>query len=168
MKISIIGSGWVGMAIGGGLTELENKVIFHDIIDKDLPNFTKDINYAVENSDASFVCVPTPTNGKGEIELSYVKEASKNIGDALANKNGYHLVVVKSTVVPETTENVVIPILEKYTRKKAGEELGVCMNLEFLTEMAKGFEHGNFIFDSGPHRFLSDAKVLMKEAIKNT
>jgi UDPglucose 6-dehydrogenase len=136
VKISIIGSGWVGTAIGRGLTNLGNKVIFHDIIDKALPNFTKDISYAVENSDVSFVCVPTPTNDKGEINLSYVKEASKNIGEALANKNEYHLVVVKSTVFPETTEKVVIPILEKYTRKKAGKELGVCMNPEFLTEIS--------------------------------
>jgi UDPglucose 6-dehydrogenase len=136
MKISIIRPGWVGTAIGRGLTNLGTGVIFHDIIDKALPNFTKDINYAIGNSDVSFVCVPTPTNDNGEIELSYVKEASKNIGEALANKNGYHLVVVKSTVVPETTEKVVIPILEKYRGKKAGEELGVCMNPEFLTEIS--------------------------------
>ena len=136
MKISIIGSGWVGMAIGGGLNDLGNEVIFHDIVDKDLPNFTKDINYAVENSDVSFVCVPTPTNDNCEIDLSYVKEASKNIGEALANKNDYHLVVVKSTVVPGTTEKVVIPILEKYRGKKAGEKFGVCVNPEFLTEIS--------------------------------
>ena len=104
-------------------TNLGNEVIFHDIVDKALPNFTKDISYAIENSDVSFVCVPTPTNDNGEIDLSYVKVVSKKIGEALTSKQNYHLVVVKSTVVPETTEKVVIPILEKYTRKKAGEEL---------------------------------------------
>ena len=115
-KVSIIGSGWVGIAIGKGFTKLECEVIFYDIINKDLPNFTKDINHAIENSDVSFICVPTPTTNEG-IDLSYVKEASKNIGKALANKDDYHLVVVKSTVVPGTTEKVVIPLLEKYLRK---------------------------------------------------
>ena len=70
MKISIIGSGWVGTAIGRGFTNLGKGVIFQDIIDKALPHFTKDINHAVENSDVSFVCVPTPTNDKGEIDLN--------------------------------------------------------------------------------------------------
>jgi UDP-glucose 6-dehydrogenase len=80
MKISIIGSGLVGTVIGRGLNELGNEVIVHDIVNRDLPNFTKDVDYAVENSIVPFVCVPTPTNDNGEIDLSYVKKASKNIG----------------------------------------------------------------------------------------
>ena len=135
-RISIIGSGWVGTIIGKGLIELGNEVIFYDVVDKNLPNFTKDINYVVMNSDISFICVPTPTSDKGEIDLNYIKEASKNIGRALASPQKYHLVVVKSTVVPKTTEEVVIPILEKYSGKKAGDDFGVCMNPEFLTEIA--------------------------------
>ena len=111
-KISIIGSGFVGERAGRGLISLGNDVIFYDIADKNLPNFTKDINYAIENSDVSFICVSTPTTNDG-IDLSYVKEAAKNIGLALALRQNYHPVVVKSTVVPGTTENVVIPILEK-------------------------------------------------------
>jgi UDPglucose 6-dehydrogenase len=119
MKISIIGSGFVGTAIGKGLIELNNEVIFYDVVDKDLPNstFTKDINYAIENSNISFICVPTPTTPEG-IDLSYIKEATKNIGIALANKDEYHLVVVKSTVVPGITEDVVILIAERYSGKK--------------------------------------------------
>jgi len=132
-KISIIGSGWVGTAIGRGFAEMGYEVIFHDVVDKALPNFTKDINYAIENSDVSFICVPTPTTRTG-IDLSYIKEATKNVGKALANKEGYYLVVIKSTVVPTTTEKAVIPMLEKYSGKKAGE-FGVCMNPEFLTEI---------------------------------
>jgi len=142
-KISIIGSGWVGTAIGKGFTEMGYEVIFYDVVDKDLLNFTKDINHAIENSDVSFICVPTPTTSD-EIDLSYVKEATKNIGKILANKDGYHLVVVKSTVVPKTTENVVIPILEKYSGKKAREgEIGVCMNPEFLTEIEHSWTEDN-------------------------
>lgn len=134
-RISIIGSGWVGMAIGKGFAGLDNEIIFYDIVDKALLNFTKDINYAIENSDISFICVPTPTNEDGEIDLSYVKDAAKNIGTILAEKDNYHVIAVKSTVVPGTTEKVVIPILEKYTGKKAGE-FGICMNPEFLTEIS--------------------------------
>ena len=80
MKISIIGSGFVGTALGKGLIELGNEVIFYDVIDKDLPNFTftKDLNHAIENSNISFICVPTPTTPEG-IDLSYIKEAAKNI-----------------------------------------------------------------------------------------
>ncbi len=138
MKISIIGSGWVGTAIGKGLIELGNEVIFYDVVDKDLPNFTKDINYAIKNSEVSFICVPTPTEENGEIDQSYIKEAAKNIGIALANKDEYHLVVMKSTVVPGTTENVVIPILEKFSGKRArAGEIGVGMNPEFLTEISR-------------------------------
>jgi UDPglucose 6-dehydrogenase len=147
-RISIIGSGFVGERVGRGLISLGHDVIFYDIVDKNLPYFTKDINYAVENSNVSFICVPTPTTNDG-IDLSYVKEAAKNVGDALTSCQKYHVVVIKSTVVPRTTENVVIPILEKYSGKKAGGLpkavsvkalqskgfFGVCMNPEFLTEI---------------------------------
>jgi len=141
MKISIIGSGFVGTALGKGLKALGNEVIFYDVVDKNLPNFTftKDINHAIKKSDISFICVPTPTNKNGEIDLSYIKEATKNIGKVLANKEGYHLVVVKSTVVSGTTEDVVMPILEKYSGKKAGIEIGACMNPEFLTEISRSW-----------------------------
>nr|QNO53211.1 hypothetical protein HNLOENAD_00011 [Methanosarcinales archaeon ANME-1 ERB6] len=118
-KISIIGSGWVGTIIGKGFSELGYEVIFYDIEDKNLPNFTRDINYAIGASSVSFICVPTPTV-KGEIYLTPIKDAAENIGKALSKKSDYHVVVVKSTVVPKTTENVVIPILEKYSGKEAG------------------------------------------------
>jgi len=132
-KISIIGSGFVGEGVGRGLMKLGHEVIFYDVLEKELPNFTDDLSYAVENSDISFICVPTPSDG--EIDLSYIREASKKIGEAIGKKDTYHLVVTKSTVVPKTTENVVLPELEKHSKKKAGE-FGVCMNPEFLTEIA--------------------------------
>ena len=110
-------------------------MIFYDVVNKNLPNFTTDITYAIESSNMSFVCVPTPTSDKGEFDLSYIKDASKNVGRAIAKKDDHHLVVIKSTVVPTTTENVVIPVLENYSEKKAGE-FGVCMNPEFLTEIS--------------------------------
>ena len=138
-KITVIGSGWVGIAIGKGFIEFGNEVIFYDVVDKDLPNFTKDINYAIENSDISFVCVPTPTSESGEIDLSYIKEATKSIGLALLKKDRYHLVVIKSTVVPGTTEKLVIPILGKYLGKKTINNIDVCVNPEFLSEISSSW-----------------------------
>lgn len=132
-KISIIGSGWVGTAVGRGFIELGHEVIFYDVVDKDLPNFTRDLRHAVENSEVSFICVPTPTTREG-IDLSYVEEAARGIGEVLADKDDYHVVVVKSTVVPTTTESVVIPILEECSGKRAGD-FGVCTNPEFMTEI---------------------------------
>ena len=161
-KISIIGSGWVGMAIGKGFNELGYEVIFHDVVDKDLPNFTRDINYAIENSDVSFISVPTPTTTEG-IDLSYVKEATKNIGVALANKDDYHLVVMKSTVVPTTTEKVVIPLLEKFSNKEVGE-FGVCMNPEFLTEIS-----GSWSKDEGTKKdFFTEDRIVIGECDKRS
>ena len=163
-KISIIGSGWVGTIIGKGFSKLGYEVIFYDIVGKNLPNFTKDIDYAVDNSDISFICVPTPTNDKGEIDLSYIKEASKNIGKALASQQKYHPVVVKSTVVPRTTEDVVIPILEKYSGKKAGEDFGVCMNPEFLTEIS-----GTWSSDKDCNKdFFSEDRIVIGEYDKRS
>ena len=163
-KISIIGSGWVGMGIGKGFAEIGYEVIFHDVVDKDLPNFTKDINYAIENSDVSFISVPTPTTSDG-IDLSYLKEASKNIGKALAKKDGYYLVVVKSTVVPGTTEEEVIPILEKYSGKSVREgEIGVCMNPEFLTEISESWSK-----DRGYKKdFFTEDRVVIGEYDKKS
>jgi UDPglucose 6-dehydrogenase len=168
MKTSIIGSGFVGTALGKGLIGLGNEVIFYDVVEKNLPNFTftKDINHAIENSVISFICVPTPTTPEG-IDLSYIKEATKNIGKVLANKEGerYHLVVVKSTVVPRTTEDVVIPILEKYSGKKAGSEIGACMNPEFLTEISGSWSK----VDEGTKKdFFTEDRIVIGEYDKKS
>ena len=163
-KISVIGSGWVGTIIGRGFSKLGYEVIFYDIVGKNLPNFTKDIDYAVDNSDISFICVPTPTNDKGEIDLSYIKEATENIGKVLSEKSDYHVVVAKSTVVPKTTEEVVIPILEKYSGKKAGEDFGVCMNPEFLTEIS-----GSWSKDKSTKKdFFSEDRIVIGEYDKRS
>jgi len=95
---------------------------------------TTDLKEAVLNSDVSFICVGTPSKTDGGIDLSQIKEASEKIGQALAKKNNYHVVVVRSTVVPGTTEELVMPNLERFSGKKAGVDFGVCMNPEFLRE----------------------------------
>ena len=162
-RISIIGSGWVGTAIGKGFTGMGYETIFYDVVNKDLPNFTMDISYAIENSDVSFISVPTPTTSEG-IDLSYIKDATKSIGEVLATKRSYQLVVVKSTIVPGSTENVVIPTLEKYSGKKAGNEIGICMNPEFLTEIS-----GTWSKDEGTKKdFFTEDRIVIGEYDKNS
>ncbi|MBI5332420.1 MAG: UDP-glucose/GDP-mannose dehydrogenase family protein [Candidatus Aenigmarchaeota archaeon] len=140
MKISIIGSGWVGAMLGTTLTK-NNEVIFFDISQKRIDelksrglNATPDIDYAINNSDLSFITVPTPEKN-GKIDLSFIEKASEMIGNAIAKKPTYHIVVVKSTVVPGTSEDTVKPILEKYSLKQVGKDIGLCMNPEFLTQI---------------------------------
>jgi UDPglucose 6-dehydrogenase len=94
---------------------------------------TDDLEAAVEASDLSLIAVGTPFDGK-RIDLTYVRRAAGEIGSALRRRAGYHVVVVKSTVVPGTTDSVVGPILEEASGKRAGVDFGVGMNPEFLTE----------------------------------
>jgi UDPglucose 6-dehydrogenase len=95
---------------------------------------TTDLENAVMGSDVSFICVGTPSRSDGSIDLSEIREVSEKIGRALAMKDNYHVVVVRSTVVPGTTEEIVIPNLERLSRKKTGVHFGVCMIPEFLRE----------------------------------
>jgi UDPglucose 6-dehydrogenase len=158
-RISVIGSGWVGTAIGLGLAELGNTMVFYDVVEKKgLPNFTRDIGYAIKNSDVSFICVPTPTNAEGAIDLSYMQDASKKVGTALADKAGYHVIAVKSTVVPGTTEQVVIPIVEQSSGKSVRRgEIGMCMNPEFLTEIS-----GSWSTEEGMKKdFFSEDRIVI-------
>jgi UDPglucose 6-dehydrogenase/GDP-mannose 6-dehydrogenase len=159
MKISIIGMGYVGLVTGVSLAEFGHKVGCIDIdeekismikngkshffepgIEKSLNKVLKngnlsiiqDVERAVLGSDISIITVGTPTvNNK--IDLSFIKKASRQIGKALEKTKKYHIVVVKSTVLPGVTEKVVKPILEKYSKKKVGS-FGLCMNPEFLRE----------------------------------
>jgi GDP-mannose 6-dehydrogenase len=89
---------------------------------------------AIEQADVSMVCVGTPSNENGSLCLDYVARAARQIGDFLGGVEAYHVVCVRSTVLPGTVENVVIPLLEQHSRRRAGERFGVCMNPEFLRE----------------------------------
>lgn len=159
MKISVIGTGYVGTVSAACFAELGHEVVCVDIdpskidmlkrgvppiyedglsellekhVGKNL-NATSDYDLAVNNSEVSFICVGTPSDHNGRIDLGIVKAASTSLGKSLRNKNGYHVIVVKSTVVPETTEKVVLPIIEKESGKILGE-FGIAMNPEFLRE----------------------------------
>ena len=159
MKVSIIGAGYVGLVTGVCLAEKGHQIVCVDvdqekvekinrgispIYEKGLKELlqkninvsltaTTDLHKSVIETDISLIAVGTPFNGK-ETDLTYVKEVAYQIGKALKTKSTYHLVVVKSTVVPGTTDQVVLPILEEASGKDAGVDFGVGMNPEFLTE----------------------------------
>jgi len=160
MRISIIGTGYVGTVTGACLAHQGNDVVCVDVdprrvkmINTGIPpvyeegleellkahagknlRATLDYDDAIAHSDISFICVPTPTDEGGKIDLRFVREASRGIGQCIKNKASYHVVVVKSTVVPQTAQSVVTPILEEASGKRAGRDFGVGMNPEFLRE----------------------------------
>jgi UDPglucose 6-dehydrogenase/GDP-mannose 6-dehydrogenase len=159
MRISVIGTGYVGLVSGVCFAEVGHECICVDIdpskVDRinrgeapiheeGLPAMLKrlaggrvrattDLRQAVLESEITFIAVGTPFDGE-RIDLRFIEEATGQIGAALREKNGYHVVVVKSTVVPGTTDQVVKPLLEQSSGKRAGIDFGVGMNPEFLTE----------------------------------
>lgn len=95
---------------------------------------TTDAKSAIDGSDISFITVGTPSRADGSIDLKHVESAARDVGSTMNDKADYHLVVVKSTVTPGTTQNLVTPILEKFSLKSCGRDFGLCMNPEFLQE----------------------------------
>ncbi len=160
MRISIIGTGYVGLVTGCCFASKGHNVLCVDIdadrvakINRGVPPIyeeeleellkkcladkllraTTDIR-EILSTDISMICVGTPSGLLEYIDLKYVEEVSMRIGELLREKNDFHVVVVKSTVVPGTTSYMVQPILEIRSGKKAGKDFGVCMNPEFLRE----------------------------------
>lgn len=159
MKVSIIGSGYVGLVSGVCLAEKGHQVICVDIdqnkveqINKGIPpiyeegldellkknlqrdfSTTTNLHDSVKNTEISIIAVGTSSDSN-DIDLRYVREAAIQIGKVLRYKSTYHLVVVKSTVLPGTTDEVITPILEELSEKTVGSEFGICMNPEFLRE----------------------------------
>ena len=95
---------------------------------------TDDQMRAICETELSFVCVGTPSQRNGNLDLTYIRRVCEQIGEALKAKAARHTVVIRSTIVPGTMRNIVIPVLEEFSGKKAGVDFGVCNNPEFLRE----------------------------------
>lgn len=161
MRASLVGTGYVGIVTGACFAHAGHDVIMVDNIKEKVDAInagkspiyengleemiseevrrgrlkgTTNLREAVEFSDITFICVGTPALPDGSQNLAYVKAVAEEIGDAIAAKDTFHTVVVKSTVAPGTTLGIVKPILEKRTGMKAGEGFGLGMNPEFLKE----------------------------------
>ncbi len=162
LKISIIGVGYVGLCTAVGFADKGFKVMVSDydlqkaeMIQAGTPPFYepqlpellnhalvtgrlqcmfKDTEKSVLETDVSFICVGTPSNSDGSIDLQYIESASREIGQALRQKAGYHLVVIKSTVIPGTTCGPIKNLLEQESGKVCGADFGLCMNPEFLRQ----------------------------------
>jgi UDPglucose 6-dehydrogenase len=159
MKLSVLGVGYVGLVTGVCFADKGHEVACIDLdsakvaainagkspifelgldellarnIGKGL-RATLEAQQTIRDSEMTFIAVGTPFDGQN-IDLTYIKESARVIGEALRDKVGYHVVVVKSTVVPGTTDRVVRPILEQVSGKRAGVDFGLGMNPEFLTE----------------------------------
>jgi GDP-mannose 6-dehydrogenase len=95
---------------------------------------TTDAAAAVLGSDVSFACVGTPSQRNGKLDLAHIVQVCCELGRGLARKNSFHTIVLRSTVLPGTVQSVVIPALEKCSRKRAGVDFAVCYNPEFMRE----------------------------------
>ena len=161
MKVSIFGLGYVGAVSAGCLAQEGHDVLGVDpfqtkvdiinggqspIIEADISEIiasnvkagrlsaTTDHVQAIQNTELSFVCVGTPSQTNGNLDFSYIRRVCEQIGQAIKNKSARHTVVIRSTILPGTMRNIVIPVLEEASGKKAGAGFGVCNNPEFLRE----------------------------------
>ncbi|WP_035825830.1 nucleotide sugar dehydrogenase [Janthinobacterium sp. RA13] len=170
MKISIFGLGYVGAVSAGCLATDGHEVIGVDpnrtkvelinqgttpIIEKDIGEMiaatvksghlraTADVRDAVFGSDMSLICVGTPSQLNGNLDLSHVRKVCQEIGAAIREKNTFHVVVARSTMLPGSMRSLVIPTLEAASGKVAGVDFGVCNNPEFLREGTAVYDYYN-------------------------
>jgi len=161
MKISVFGLGYVGAVSGACLAELGHEVIGVDVDDFKVNTIndgnspiveeiiaeltsemvsagrlraTTDAHEAVHASELSIVCVGTPSDDSGALELDYVRRVSEEIGTAIADKDAHHTIAIRSTVLPGTVDDIVKPALESKSGKRCGEGFDVCFHPEFLRE----------------------------------
>ena len=161
MKVSVFGLGYVGTVSAACLAHDGHEVIGVDpvrtkvdlikkgqspIIEADIGEIvasaaqagrlraTEDQSQAIRETDLSFVCVGTPSQSNGNLDLRYIRRICEQIGQALKDKAARHTIVIRSTILPGTMHRIVIPTLEEFSGRKAGVDFGVCHNPEFLRE----------------------------------
>lgn len=161
MKLGIFGLGYVGAVSAGCFCKLGHEVIGVDVqavkrekimegrspvIEPGLDEIvsdavkagrlrvTADVEEAVLGTDVSMICVGTPSRRDGSLNLGYVRRVCEQIGSALRNHDGYHVVTIRSTMLPGAAEEVAIATLEETSRRKSGKDFGFCVNPEFLRE----------------------------------
>ena len=161
MKISVFGLGYVGVVSAACLARDGHRVVGVDpnpvktdlitdgkspIVEPGLEALVQagvesgrlravsDYALAVEHADLMFICVGTPGQANGKLDLSHVRRVCEQIGAELAKHSAFKVVVVRSTMLPGSMDSVAIPALEAFSRKKAGVDFGVCINPEFLRE----------------------------------
>lgn len=127
-KIEIINAGRSPI-VEEGISEL-----IGDVVKSGRLCATTDSTQAMLNSDLSLVCVGTPSNPNGSLDLRHVEQVCREIGTALKSKGERHAVVIRSTMLPGTIENTVVPALEETSGRKAVRDFGICINPEFLRE----------------------------------
>jgi GDP-mannose 6-dehydrogenase len=159
--VSVIGLGYVGAVSTGCLASLGHRVIGVDVdpvkigqiaaghaplhevgleelltkgVADGLVSATDDIVAAVANTDVTFVSVGTPTAPDGGCDMRHIRAAARGIGLGLAEKDGYHVVVMRCSIPPGTTLGVMVPEIEATSGKVAGRDFGICFNPEFLRE----------------------------------
>ncbi|MBC7869129.1 UDP-glucose/GDP-mannose dehydrogenase family protein [Candidatus Saccharibacteria bacterium] len=140
MKITIVGSGFVGQASGKGLTRHNHQVTFLDVIPETVAElqakgFTAYLpqDYKKLTTDITMFCVPTPTQGD-KIQLQHLVTAVSQFAKRLKGHKDYHVAVVRSTVPPTTTRKILLPIIENISGKKVGQDFGLVMQPEYLRE----------------------------------
>ena len=159
MHVSVVGTGYVGTTLSACLADLGHEVTAIDIDERRVERLNHgettihepgldglvsthagrrlraSTDHAVAlGTDATFLAVGTPANEDGSIDASNLLSAAEDVGRAIADKDGYHLVVVKSTVLADVIEEELVPTIEAAAGKTDGEEFGVAVNPEFLRE----------------------------------